>query len=83
MFPIGVFLLFMGYAFVYYGIANVLTGGQGPKLNEALGFGANISPPGAPLGIGKKATPNQTGQPAQPAQPSPAQVWGYGQPGQA
>lgn len=55
MFPIGVALMFLGYAFLYTGTANVLNGGQGPKLFESLGFPQPVAPP--------SQKPNLMGQP--------------------
>lgn len=56
MFPLGVVFLFLGYAAVYTGVANLTNGGQGPTLSEALGFTVKLAPPGADK-------PNLTGQP--------------------
>jgi hypothetical protein len=56
MFPLGVFFLIIGYAFIYTGGANFANGGQGPTLAQSLGFPAPVAGPG-------KVTPNLTGQP--------------------
>jgi hypothetical protein len=64
MFELGILLLTLGYAGVYTGSANLINGGMGPRLPEALGFKTAIAPPGSDA-------PNLTGQPpAQPNQPS-------------
>lgn len=47
MFPLGIFILFAGYAMAYTGIANLLNGAAGPTLSESLGFKFRLAPPGA------------------------------------
>lgn len=47
MFPIGIALLFVGYACLYTGAANLFNGGTGPRLSQALGLKVTVAPPGA------------------------------------
>lgn len=69
MFPLGVIVFFLGYAFLYTGTANMLNGGQGPKLAESLGFPQPVAPPSQkpnlmgqpPSGVGFASGKNQTG----------------------
>lgn len=42
----GILSIFLGYAMLYTGVANLRNGGQGPRLWEALGFREAITPPG-------------------------------------
>lgn len=55
MFPVGILLFFAGYAFEYTGTANLLNGGQGPSLSQALGVPVRVAPP--------SQRPNLSGQP--------------------
>jgi hypothetical protein len=51
MFPVAIALILIGYAMVYTGAANLINGGQGPKLLESLGLKEAIAPPGADKAI--------------------------------
>lgn len=56
MFSLGVFMLWLGYAFVYTAIANIRNGYQGPRLSESLGLRLMIAPPSAEVhGWGRRA----------------------------
>lgn len=57
----GIAALFLGYSMVYTGIVNLLNGGQGPTLFEAMGFTGKLNSP-ATKTVGNTGS-NQTGQP--------------------
>ena len=64
---IGIVLIIAGYAFIYFGYANLRSGGTGPTLSSVFGFTGPIIRPGEPLAIGGRlgqGSSNQTGQPA-------------------
>lgn len=60
MFVTGVVALFTGYSFLYTGIINLLNGGKGPTLFEAMGF---TKPLESPASRSAQGSSNQTGQP--------------------
>lgn len=72
MFPAGAVLMFIGYALIYTGVANLLNGGNGPTFGESLGIqGGALAPPGAdkpqrfqliPGGETKAKASGQTGE---------------------
>lgn len=72
MFSLGSFLLTVGYALVYAGIANLRNGGQGPTIAEALGFTTTLAPPGADLPK-RGVVGTKVGQAPQPTPQAPGQ----------
>jgi hypothetical protein len=45
MFGVGVAVLVIGYSLLYTGAVNLLNGGNGPKLFEAMGFTGKLASP--------------------------------------
>lgn len=74
MFAIAVAFIILGYSLAYTGTVNLLNGGQGPSLFEAMGVKTSVSYPGSDSGVQKVAmgTGNQTGAPPSNPNPSPA-----------
>lgn len=72
MFPFGVACVILGYAIMYYGVNNLVNGGQGPTIAQTLGLKSELS---VEPTIRDKPIANQTGQPATSNQ-SPTQSGG-------
>lgn len=74
MFGLGVFALILGYSMVYTGVSNLLNGGNGPKLFEAMGITNTLSSP-ASNRVGQGGG-NQVGPVPSTPLPSPGIIGG-------